>query len=429
MNTQLEFKDPLTNIKTKRMVSYSRPTFRSSDHLLKLGEKRLHEIEVVSAVLPFRINNYVINELINWSDPHDPIMRLTVPAREMLSEKDFEAVESCLKSDPVNLSKIVSAIRSKLNPHPSGQVELNRPLASDGEILEGVQHKYSDTVLFFPKGGQTCHSYCTFCFRWPQFVNETTNKFVSDEIYRLVEYLKEHPEVRDLLLTGGDPRVMTANLLNRYIEPLLTSGLDHLKTIRIGSKALAYWPYRFINDPDSDEILRIFEKVVKSGKQLAFMAHFSHPRELETEAAKFAIRRIRSTGAIIRTQSPIMKGINDTDSIWSELLVKQLELGCVPYYMFVARDTGAHDYFAVTLERALNIYKSIVNNNSGLIQTLRGPVLSTTEGKIQILDVASDGENRNFICQMIRARAAENKRKIFSIPFDPKLTWLTINMS
>ncbi|MCB0845906.1 MAG: lysine 2,3-aminomutase, partial [Bacteroidetes bacterium] len=164
-----------------------------------------------------------------------------------------------------------------------------------------VQHKYRETVLFFPSNSQTCHAYCTFCFRWPQFVGIDELKFAMRETELLVKYLKIHPEVSDVLFTGGDPMVMSTKNFAGYINPLLEAKLPNLRTIRIGTKALGYWPYRFLTDKDADDMLRLFEKIVNRGIHLSIMAHFNHPRELKTPAVQQAIQRILGTGARIRT--------------------------------------------------------------------------------------------------------------------------------
>ena len=108
-------------------------------------------------------------------------------------------------------------------------------------------------------------------------------------------YLKEHHEVTDLLFTGGDPLVMKTKLLKEYLEPLLQPEFDHIKNIRIGSKTLTFWPYRFVTDDDAEELLALFKKIVDSGKHLAFMAHFDHYAELKTDICKEAVKRIRAT--------------------------------------------------------------------------------------------------------------------------------------
>jgi L-lysine 2,3-aminomutase len=149
---------------------------------------------------------------------------------------------------------------------------------------------------------------------------------------------------------------MTTELLREYVEPLLDPALTHIRSIRFGTKALSYWPQRFVSDPDSDDLLRFFEEISASGRHVALMAHVSHPRELEPEVARQAIRRIRGTGAVIRTQAPLVRGVNDDPDTWATLWRDQVQLGLVPYYMFIARDTGAQHYFKVPLAEALAIY-------------------------------------------------------------------------
>ncbi len=182
----------------------------------------------------------------------------------------------------------------RLNPHPAGQLLLNEPTLH-GRPVPGLQHKYPETVLFFPRQGQTCHAYCSYCFRWAQFVDEPDLKMATDDVGTLVAYLAGHPEVTSVLITGGDPMIMGEAVLRRYIQPLIdpASRLDQLESIRIGTKSLAYWPQRFVTDPDADATLRLFSEVVASGRTLALMAHFSHPRELEPPVLGEAVRRER----------------------------------------------------------------------------------------------------------------------------------------
>ena len=147
-----------------------------------------------------------------------------------------------------------------------------------------------------------------------------------------------------MLLTGGDPLIMSARNLAAYIEPFLGHEFDHIRNIRIGTKSVAYWPYKFVTDKDADDTLRLFEKVVNSGKHLAIMGHYNHWRELSTDVAQEAIRRIRNTGAQIRTQSPLVKNVNDSSEVWARMWKEQVKLGCIPYYFFVERNTGAKNY-------------------------------------------------------------------------------------
>ncbi|MDE0008616.1 MAG: lysine 2,3-aminomutase, partial [Gammaproteobacteria bacterium] len=281
--------------------------------LASLPQDDRFAMRVVSRVLPFRTNRYVIDELIDWSRvPDDPIYQLTFPQAGMLGEDDFRRVADLetrnASSDEAN--PVIQAIRDGLNPHPAGQRELNIP-HEGGDPLAGIQHKYRETVLFFPSRGQTCHAYCTFCFRWAQFVGNSM-KIYAKQTDGLHRYLGAHPEVTDLLITGGDPMIMRTSVLSRYLLPLLDSPeTAHLESIRIGTKALTFWPHRFVNDDDDDDLLRLLEKVVASGKHLAIMAHLNHWQELSTPVVRTAIRRFRDTGAVIRAQAPVLAHIND----------------------------------------------------------------------------------------------------------------------
>ncbi|MBL0693933.1 lysine 2,3-aminomutase [Comamonas sp. JC664] len=382
-------------------------------------------VQAVAHVLPFRTNSYVVDELIDWdAAPDDPIYRLVFPQADMLPAEDVSRMVDLLRSgaSTLELNAAANQIRAKLNPHPAGQMELNVPKLANEEPVPGLQHKYKETVLIFPKQGQTCHAYCTYCFRWAQFVGDADLKFASREIQPLVDYIRAHPEVTNVLFTGGDPMIMSEAVLARYIEPLLE--IEHLEAIRIGTKALAYWPQRFVTDADADDTLRLFEKVVASGKSLAFMAHFSHPTEMVPEIVQEAVRRIRSTGAVIRTQAPLIRTINDDPAIWESMWRTHLRHGMVPYYMFVERDTGPQDYFAVPLARAYDIFRGAYQKVSGLARTVRGPSMSATPGKVCVDGVTEIAGEKVFVLHFIQSRDPELVGKPFFAKYDEKASWL-----
>lgn len=347
-----------------------------------LPPKQREAVEVVGRVFPFRTNTYVTRELIDWDRvPDDPIFRLTFPDPAMLGS-EYTAIRRLLRAGAgaAELKARIHAIQRQHNPHPAGQLSDNVPRLN-GRPLPGLQHKYRETVLYFPAQGQTCHAYCSYCFRWPQFIGVSDLKFKARDQDDLVAYLQQHQEVTDLLVTGGDPMVMKAATLRRHLEPVLQANLPALQSIRIGTKALSYWPYRFVSDEDCDAVLRLFEEIVARGFHLAVMAHFSHPRELETPVVEQAIRRIRATGAEIRTQAPIIHHVNDRADVWAELWRRSVRLGMVPYYMFVARDTGPRDYFKVSLARAHQVFRRAYRSVSGLARTVRGPSMSAHPGR------------------------------------------------
>ena len=408
---------------------YRAITERRLDQIPQLAGRPADErfaMRVVSQVLPFRTNNYVV-DLIDWSRvPDDPIYQMTFPQRGMLDPGDFDRVADLLRRGATReqIESVVASIRAGLNPHPAGQRELNIPADDQAGMLEGIQHKYRETVLFFPSRAQTCHAYCTFCFRWAQFVGKDM-KIYAKQMNGLHRHLAAHPEVTDLLITGGDPMVMKASALSRYIQPILDSPrMDHVRNIRIGTKSLTFWPHRFVTDPDADELLRLLEGVVQSGRHVAIMAHFNHWRELSTDVVRTAIRRLRDTGAVVRAQAPLLKHINDDSAVWRRMWDDEVRLGIVPYYMFVERDTGAKRYFEVPLARAQRIYADAIRNVSGLARTARGPSMSAAPGKVEVVGVQDVRGERVFVLRFLQGRNPDWVGVPFFAAFDAKATWL-----
>lgn len=383
-------------------------------------------VRAAARVFPFRTNRYVVEQLIDWdAAPDDPLFRLVFPRAEMLEPADLRRVLELQRQGvgATAMTAVAREIQMRMNPHPAGQMDLNVPL-HHGQPLRGVQHKYRETVLFFPSAGQTCHTYCTYCFRWPQFVGLDDLRFASTQARSLVEYLGEHPDVTSVLFTGGDPMVIRTKVLRRYVEPLLEADLPHLASIRFGTKSLAWWPLRFTTDPDADDLLQLFEQIERSGKSVALMAHCSHPRELETPEAQAALRRIRGTGAVVRTQAPLIRGVNDDALAWAEMWRLQVRLGAVPYYMFVERDTGPRHVFEVPLVRAVAIYRDAMARVSGLARTARGPSMSATPGKVVIDGVTEIQGERVFALRFLQSRDPEWIGRPFYAAFDAHAAWL-----
>lgn len=409
-----------------RYQIYALHNYRQIPQIDKLSEEDKFNIEVVGSVLPFKTNNYVVDELIDWDNyKEDPIFILNFPQKNMLDEADFNHMAKLIKSnaDKATIKEEANIIREKLNPHPAGQLEYNVP-ELNGVKLTGVQHKYNETMLFFPAQGQTCHAYCTFCFRWPQFTNMDEMKFAMKEIESVIAYLKEHTEITDVLITGGDPMVMKGKIIDHYLTSLIEANIPHLRNIRIGSKTLGFWPYRYLTDEDSEVVLNAFKKVTDAGLSLAFMAHFNHYRELETETVQNAIKKIRATGAQIRTQSPLLNNINAKPEIWSKMWQKQVQLGLIPYYMFIARDTGAQRYFGVTLADAWEIFQKAYTRVSGICRTVRGPSMSCTPGKVRIIGITEVKGEKSFVLEFIQGRNSDWVARPFFAKYSTKALWM-----
>lgn len=410
----------------RKLQIFTRRDLERIPQLQRFSSDEILAMKAVTWVLPFRVNAYVLDELIDWEHvPEDPIFQLTFPQPGMLAEEDLASMIELLRTDAGDeaLQQEARRIQLSMNPHPAGQVELNVPRL-EGVSLPGMQHKYRETVLFFPSSGQTCHTYCSYCFRWPQFVGLDELKFAAREADSLVSYLEQHPEVNSVLFTGGDPMVMKTKVLRRYIEPLLDKKLDHIVSIRIGTKAPAYWPQRFTTDDDADDLMRLFDEVHASGRHMAIMAHYSHPRELDTAIAQSAVDRIQNTGATVRCQAPLIRHVNDDAQTWADMWKRQIVLGAVPYYMFVERDTGPKQYFEVPLARAFEIFSTAYRRVSGLGRTVRGPSMSATPGKVLVDGVTEIHGEKVFVLKFIQARDPSWVNEVFFARYDESATWL-----
>ncbi len=406
---------------------YTHKDLANIPQLKSLPAATLFDMKVVSSILPFRVNQYVIENLIDWANiPDDPLYQLTFPQKGMVPPALYQQMAQLIEQDAPReqIQALATKLRTQLNPQPNGQLEMNVPLDRNGRRLNGLQHKYRETVLFFPTQGQTCHSYCTFCFRWAQFVGDEDLRMASTDTAELHTYLAEHPAVSDLLVTGGDPMVMKTRHLAALLKPLTEQRFAHVRTVRLGTKALTFWPQRFVNDSDAPELLDLLTHLVKAGKHVAIMAHFNHWREMDTPIARSAIELLRKTGVEIRSQGPVLAHINDSADVWAKTWGMQVKAGIIPYYMFVERDTGAKQYFEIPLAKAWMIYRNAVSQLSGLGRTARGPVMSASPGKVEVQGVAEINGEKVFALRFLQGRNPDWAYRPFFAQYCEKATWL-----
>ena len=289
----------------------------------------------------FRANNYYLG-LIDWSDENDPIRQLIIPREEELTDW--------------------------------GQLDASNEAAITP--VRGVQHKYTDTVLLLCN--EVCGAYCRYCFRKRLFMDE--NDEVTKDISEGLRYIAEHPEVTNVLLTGGDPLLMSTRRLIEIFEAIRE--FDHVKIIRIGSKMPAFDPWRVQND---QALLAAFRKYSTPGKRIYLMAHFDHPREL-TEPAVAGIDACIRNGVVCVNQCPLIKGINDDPATLAELYARLSYIGCPPYYLFQGRPTAGNEPYEVPIVRGWEIFQAALRDGSGLARRARF-CMSHETGKVEILAV------------------------------------------
>lgn len=292
----------------------------------------------------FRANDYYTS-LIDWDDPDDPIRRLIVPSGEELTG--------------------------------SGSLDASNEAANTP--LPGLQHKYDDTALLLVT--DQCGGFCRYCFRKRLFL--PGSRETHRDCDHALGYIAAHPEITDVLLTGGDPLTLDTRRLREIIGRLLT--LPHVRTVRIGSKMPAFDPFRITDDPS---LATLVADVVEQGRSFYLMTHFDHPRELTSEAVA-AVATLRRAGAACLNQCPVSAGINDDPQVLAELFAACTDAGCPQYYVFQCRPTLGTGHFAVPLVRTADIVERARARVSGLSRRAR-LCLSHESGKIEVTGVDED---------------------------------------
>jgi lysine 2,3-aminomutase len=332
------------------------------------------DLKEVTGRYDFRTNTYYL-KLIDWQDPDDPIRRIIIPS--------FDELE---KWGDLDISK----------EHKYTKVP-------------GLEHKYQYTALLLVN--DVCGGYCRFCFRKRLFMQ--LNDEVVRDVSEGIKYIRENQEINNVLLTGGDPLVMSTAKLRKIISALRK--IDHVRIIRIGSKMPAFNPFRILYDPS---LLELFEEFSQDGKKIYLMAHFNHPCELTPEALQ-AMDLILRSGVVAVNQTPLLRGVNDSPEVLAELFNKLSYTGIPPYYVFQCRPTAGNKMFAVPIEEGLEIFEQARMKCSGLAKRARY-VMSHAVGKIEVLGLTDD-----FIYfKYLRAANPEEKARFFLCHRNPDAYWL-----
>ncbi|MDP3563503.1 MAG: radical SAM protein, partial [Methanoregula sp.] len=270
------------------------------------------------------------------------------------------------------------------------------------------QHKYDQTGLLLLT--DVCGGICRFCFRKRLFMSceRETVKDVSDNI----EYIREHTEITNVLLTGGDPLTLETRQLESVLRQLRE--IEHVNIIRIGSKMLAYDPYRILNDQD---LLYILSRYSTPEKRIYLMAHFNHPREL-TDVSIQAAEALRKAGVMVVSQTPILKGINDTPETLTTLFRQLSFAGISPYYVFQCRPTLGNQFFQIPVEQSYEVLQKSWQACSGLAKRARF-VMSHATGKIEIVGKTAD----HVFLRYHQAADAANIGKFMVFKSNPLARW------
>jgi len=389
----------------------------------------IEERELFVEVYRFLATKHSLNS-IDWTNFYeDSVFQLVMPQPNMINK---ETVGEYLGSSTAEKKTVVSDYQEKTSPHDGNQ-QLNKPWfeneQGETEFLDGSQHKYPQCQLIFDKTTQNCFSFCTYCFRHAQ-VRGDEDMFIQKEIDQIHRYLKVHTEVTDILITGGDGGYMPASRLEQYVTPLMEDrDLLHIKTVRLATRVLTFQPEMILSHK-YDKMLAVFDKLHQNGIQLAWMAHFSTPRELLNPSTIAAIRRLQRHGVVIRSQSPMMNHISlfehqdgtiDIDRSAQNWIDLSNILGTMLisfHSMYCARPTGEHHYFTAPLSDVSKIFDKIYRELPSINRPSRHLSMTTSAGKISIMGECEVGGERAFALMFTEGRNMKWMDKVFLAKYD-----------
>ncbi len=286
--------------------------------VLQLSDDETRAMAVDSGNLPLRITPYYAS-LLDPADPTQPLRRCVVP---------------------VSAEQLISC------------GEAADPLGEDTHSrVPGLVHRYPDRVLFLVTG--FCSSYCRYCTRSRLVGDQNKRHLNRDQWDRALAYIEMNPDVRDVLLSGGDP----LTLPDKSLEYLLTrlSRIPHVEFVRIGSKVPVVLPQR---------ITQALINVLKRFRPLWMSIHFTHPDEITPETAQ-ACERLADAGIPLGSQTVLLKGVNDSVPVMKKLMHELLKIRVRPYYLYQCDPILGSSHFRTPVDKGIEIIEGLRGHTSG----------------------------------------------------------------
>lgn len=339
-----------------------------------LSAKEEKELKQIVKKHPMRVTPYYMS-LIDWTNPSDPIKKMAIP-----SVKEFDLKGS-----------------------------YDTSAESENTKMPGLQHKYSETALILATN--KCAMYCRHCFR-KRLVGLQT-KEVIERFEDAAKYIKQHEQINNVLITGGDPLVLPNNVIEKFLSIL--SENPKIKFIRFGSRAPVTWPSRF----EDEEFLRILAKYSRPSRRIYVVTQFNHPREITRQTIK-AVDNLLKAGVIVNNQAVLLKGVNDDPYVLAKLLNNLVSIGVNPYYVFQCRPVKrVKSNFQVPLCKATEIVEEAKAHCNGHSKRFRF-IMSHKTGKIEVLGIMDD----EIYFKYHQAKNRKKIGKIFTRPVDKNAGWL-----
>lgn len=354
-----------------------RNNITSAEQLVNMGiisKDKQEEIEKVIQLYPMSIPRYYLNLIKNF-DGTDPIYRMAIAGSNELSD--------------------------------SGRFDTSGE--TQNTVSEGVQHKYQNTALILSTN--ICAMYCRHCFR-KRMVGLSDAEVISLS-EEAIEYISEHPEIDNVLISGGDSFLNSNKIIEMYLKKL--SDNENIKFIRFGTRTPVVFPERITKDSELIEILKKYS----AKKSIFIVTQFNHPNELTSESGE-AIRMLREAGIPILNQTVLLKGVNAKVDTLVNLFNGLLENGVNPYYLFQCRPVkGIKDFYALPLKEAVDLVDEVRTRLSGVAKSFRF-IMSHITGKIEII---GKSENR-MVMKRHQAKDASDINTLFFVEVRDDSRWL-----
>lgn len=340
-----------------------------------LSEDETAGFEEIIEKFPMLVTPYYLS-LVDKNDPDDPIAKMCIPSGDEMD--------------------------------PSGTFDTSGE--SSNTKQPGVQHKYQQTALILSTN--VCAMYCRHCFR-KRLVGLSEDELLN-QMDEAVSYVKEHPEINNVLISGGDALMNPNHIIEGYLKEF--TALDNLDFIRLGSRVPVTFPERIYDD---SELLDIISKYAGE-KTIYLVTQFNHPREVTPEA-KRAIDCFLERGIAVRNQTVLLKGVNDDPEVLSELFRSITRIGVIPYYLFQCRPvTGVKQHFQVPLVKGVEIVDKAKSMLSGPQKQFRY-CMSHPAGKIEILGLLDE---KHMLFKFHQNKYPEDASMIFTVEMNDQATWL-----
>ena len=318
-------------------------------------------------------------DLVNWENPSDPLRQLLIPSDD--EESDIGSLDT------------------------SGE--------EFSTVIPGLQHKYEQTAVLIVT--QACAGHCRYCFRRRLMSKDVMVKETIEDLQEAISYIKQHPEIDNVLLSGGDPMVCSTRRLANLLAAL--SQIPHIWQIRISSKLPAFLPSRFTTDSELLSVLNQYN----SRFQIVFQCHFDHPREI-TPLAEIALFNLRKAGCLLTSQIALMRGVNAEVDTMTELYKWLLRLGVIPLYLFHPRPVKHATHFQLPIIEAMNLVEAIRQNCNGSVKRFRY-ILTHSDGKLELVGLM-EGLPMQLVARWHQVRRGLDKSGLMVVDIDENSVWL-----